>query len=1615
MQRRKVGIVLTQWCSGGDPEDNELRRLVAKSMGVVVAPEGAAMDEAEEEEEEEQDQGNQGQAVLWMRDDNKLVVEHMVLDLDGRGKEADGKVACSFPPNVVVRHATFRNVRFLEQGMKGWEFVGSLCLENCANAEGVVLPALSRKTPLEMVTLDNLADLQIFPSGDVTRSLVVERCSGIEHGGTVLRYRGNLAVRNCPDLVSMASLHMHVTGAVDVAHCAKLVNLAGNGVIEARDISVLSCDSMRVVATSVQATSLDVSDCVALQRVAGSLARIGNLHLSGCPQLRTVATSLVGADARIEHSSVTDGVVEDLVELSGELALYHASCNAREAALAEVDDDDDDDDDDDHHHRDGVGGIMPSERSDEMIVRRSFRRVPSDHQKTPAAGLVGIRVHVRRLVGHSVKLRGLALTSFSADRIILETCDIDELFPNSLEPDRHPTEIFLRNCYSLRMITRSNLHVDGRLAVDSCPCLGQLASSITCEHLELEDCGQVSEVIAEVPEALHVTGCPSITSIVMYGSRTRLIDIRDCEQLHTLVAPDMVESLNLSDAPALQYLDATTVQELSLSNLAALDTLPTILNGKLSFDEGCPLIEQALSSALAVDRKRFARLAVLRMSQCPSDLTTLGMLRRTLAELDLSHTVDITALPDDLHEMAKLNLASCFSLTHLPASLGQAKGNTVLVVTDCTSLESFPHGMHVRELHARGCKSLRAISADVKVGVVTSVDDEDGFLHVRGGSINASQCINLEHFEIGDVLGDLDLTNTGIAELHSTRVLGNLRLRRCRKLTTIHPGTVVGQHKGWTLFGGSIDCTGCTALTRFGVPRVYGNLVLNRCTALQTLDNMASLHVGCSIPDRQSHHIISREAVDELTRMRGNLSLCHCEALSRLPARVVATSNLRMTHCEALETLESTRVSVGFMQAVHTYAWYGPEMADRDHSNGILDLSFCTKLRALGKETEVFGSLLISCNLGLETLGEDTTIYHTLSVSDCARLQTVSEDLSVGTFARFSNCDSLVHLQRFKLGFTIAPSNRLGRGSLEIVDCPQFQGIAGLSEMYPWNFKGGDLLLSRCPRFEALSCHLSGVGNLFVDHCERFHVAPLHLLDEWEAKSRHRKFKRGVRGLQHVHHLENHQHQHPRDNGSGRESDQDHRRRRGSATGSILSDSSQGSVLRQLLCKPSLGFGSHEGSGNRASGSSSRGSRPAPRHIANFVATKLTAQDLEEAYERAKTGRHYRSHSDAFKIVFEQIVQVPFKAHVLELAGMHGAFSGGHEGLEGLGAPMRNDSIDEEESYADDVSADEDASTCEQQEDDCSFLLVEDSDYDFDTIPDALVFWRRVAGVKRDEAPWLEEVDACITPLYRTDVLQFFQTLCESREFQLPDRRRDLGRNLLEIFRLLVHEAAHRDVILDRIADSVGSCHDRPLLAMNNIAVVIAVAKATSDSSGDELRRLGRRVMYMEIIQRHAMRKVVTEGGFVDDVSSYLRFQTALCKQLDLPIFAQTFTFASESGVSQRDLFLALKDCELTSDEDFEAWLATWPTWQRHLRRKAADEISWGDLPASARIRREEEDQGEEFTNLLGEPLEDGVVLDGKQVVSLEDLLRHWVETGRDLVGTTRSCQDLPTLLQRFV
>ena len=214
---------------------------------------------------------------------------------------------------------------------------------------------------------------------------------------------------------------------------------------------------------------------------------------------------------------------------------------------------------------------------------------------------------------------------------------------------------------------------------------------------------------------------------------------------------------------------------------------------------------------------------------------------------------------------------------------------------------------------------------------------------------------------------------------------------------------------------------------------------------------------------------------------------------------------------------------------------------------------------------------------------------------------------------------------------------------------------------------------------------------------------------------------------------------------------------------------------------------------------------------------------------------------------------------------------------------------------------------------------------------------------------------------------------------------------------------------------AVTSCGDRVILSLNDMEIEGARPQLRARAAASILSSPGH-CSPSEEVRRLADEKVRTLPS-VDEIEVRLAYEIRVAAALaqvaanyaqvngvELPVSTRSMLFPGcARQVTDEDIATACNAALRVANDQasLNAYLATWPTWQRLLRTEAATQLVRERISVenpSLMTPQQREGLGSECPISLCEPDADDLVFvhvgDSVQVFSLSALLQHWMEHG---------------------
>mmetsp|Transcript_21294 Transcript_21294/g.41752 ORF Transcript_21294/g.41752 Transcript_21294/m.41752 type:complete len:724 (+) Transcript_21294:568-2739(+) len=252
---------------------------------------------------------------------------------------------------------------------------------------------------------------------------------------------------------------------------------------------------------------------------------------------------------------------------------------------------------------------------------------------------------------------------------------------------------------------------------------------------------------------------------------------------------------------------------------------------------------------------------------------------------------------------------------------------------------------------------------------------------------------------------------------------------------------------------------------------------------------------------------------------------------------------------------------------------------------------------------------------------------------------------------------------------------------------------------------------------------------------------------------------------------------------------------------------------------------------------------------------------------------------------------------------------------------------------------------------------------------------------------WHPTVELNIDPAYQRGVQMFLRRLRDSKEYNTTPLRDGLYNRVREVLELLASsENSTQAELLSRIGDSVDTCGDKPIWALNQMCALAAISNARTNR--EQLREVGRGVMRLGIVHEFAKQKLLQLGPDADDVCVFLRYEIELRERLRLPVSALQMLYGGYVEISEADFETAARAAESISEDRFLSWLESWDEWRRHSRQ--CQVVSFENLNKTSEVS----------SGILGTMSR--TVLYRNEEYEYDELVNYWVRTGLDLTTNTR-------------
>ncbi|GBG34058.1 Disease resistance-like protein CSA1 [Hondaea fermentalgiana] len=1178
-----------------------------------------------------------------------------------------------------------------------------------------------------------------------------------------------------------------------------------------------------------------------------------------------------------------------------------------------------------------------------------------------------------------VRLREICEELHVSGSLVLKRCEALERLPLRMEV---LTNLVLASCKSLTALP-DNMHIRGNLDLKRCESLEALPGGLQVDgRLTLR-----YSKVRELPE-----------DVVLNGD----LDIADCDGFNlcegfslggTLLVDewtfgdDFPRHLHVGGSLDLEIFSLECLPPLRVDGTLRLGSSLREIEGPLHV--GTHLLLMSCSASLPrgtiVDGK-------VELVRCHGRRELRGLqVGSALVLQSCSRIKDI----DDIDLKGSLNIEYCHSFERFGSNV---KVNGGVLIRNCYKFRELPENWKVSSLHIVG----------------TSLSDLPSGLHVDG-LLRVSSCpltrlpddiqvdgnveilCDIEYLpaSLCTVNGDLEIVSSVIEALPSPlRVTQSLRVSQCPKLERLDGDLRVGKDiladrcvELVTLLPdnfhalGTVSAVGCPKLERVGAHlQVEGDLNLHEAVSLKALDDV---YVGRSL---SLSRCTALERLGNNVQTGLDLSLGWCTALTQLP-RVVKTAGVFTLHgCSSLETLD-VELDIGWDldlrgTAVSRLPSRGRVRGDLLAENlkivelpanlaidGHISLRGCTlleriqlpwssvysidlsntKVTSLPDNLRIKGDLLL-CHNDLESLPSGLRVEGLLNITGCRKLRMIPDDLAVGKSILANGCVLLASLPsklRVQSDLSLVNATSLAAlpeelevaGHLDCSGCSalwtagsqltvyqncSFAMCVSLSALPDELYVGGDLDCFGCASIEVLPAEMYVGVSLFLTECIGISSLPASILRWGPTPS----------GGRHTIDL------------TGTSIFEDRiveLRQEAASSVNLLVTRPNASPERNftnLRTAVMFWFAKAGASALQSAGVESSEDEESVSEDVHLAEPEPEEAVVVEEEEEEEEEEQEEEEEEAATTMVDIDADAALAAEIAD--------------EENREMPEENAGHVENEEVADNGHGKE-----EEEEEEAQILA--------------------------QSQQLASEVENVVPKISLRGVLLFLSKLTVAKEYKREDLRESLARRVVDVLRLLVDEEDARDELLTRMGDSVDACGDKPIQALNQMAVIVRTVNARGNR--EALRELAVGIARLQVVQRHAQMKVDSFQRPVDEVVIFLRFEVVLAGELNLPVPAADQLFPHFVLVTDEELNAARDEAlQITGHgEAFETWLSHWSEWQRQMRLEAAKELSF------ERLKRNSRRFSLSWTDLFGNRMADPVRIGANSSIwGLQDLLKHW-------------------------
>ncbi len=212
------------------------------------------------------------------------------------------------------------------------------------------------------------------------------------------------------------------------------------------------------------------------------------------------------------------------------------------------------------------------------------------------------------------------------------------------------------------------------------------------------------------------------------------------------------------------------------------------------------------------------------------------------------------------------------------------------------------------------------------------------------------------------------------------------------------------------------------------------------------------------------------------------------------------------------------------------------------------------------------------------------------------------------------------------------------------------------------------------------------------------------------------------------------------------------------------------------------------------------------------------------------------------------------------------------------------------------------------------------------------------------------DVGQRMAPGERHNLITFLGRLRETADFKSELSRPLLAQRVGAMLAALNGPMQQAEQVHERISMAMERCGDRVIWALHQVELSLKIQAAMTDGAPEAaLRSLGRGLLRLEVVQRHAAVKAASLRTEISDeaIEVYLFYEIRLAEVLDLPVATRNMLYPNCADVTAADLEAARAEAQKTDQDEtaVQAYLDAWAPWQQLQRQKAAIALPWEKLP----------------------------------------------------------------------